>query len=82
MNINLTAKLERFVKSKVSSGLYNNASEVMREAVRVLMDRDDERQQKRDRLRRLIQEGRNAIASGRSTAFESDRDIDAFFRKL
>jgi antitoxin ParD1/3/4 len=40
MNISLTPELERIVKNKVDSGLYNNASEVIREALRVLADRE------------------------------------------
>jgi antitoxin ParD1/3/4 len=34
MNVSLTPELERAVKEKVDSGLYNNASEVIREALR------------------------------------------------
>ena len=34
MNISLTPELESAVKAKVASGLYNNASEVIREALR------------------------------------------------
>jgi uncharacterized protein len=40
MNISLTPQLERYVRQKVSSGLYNNASEVIREALRVLLERE------------------------------------------
>ena len=40
MNISLTPKLEAYVKRKVASGLYNNASEVIREALRVLFERE------------------------------------------
>ena len=36
MNVSLTAELERFVCSKVKSGSYNSASEVVREALRLL----------------------------------------------
>ena len=35
MNISLTPELEKAVKEKVASGLYNNASEVIREALRL-----------------------------------------------
>ncbi|KAF0096674.1 MAG: hypothetical protein FD128_2546, partial [Hyphomonadaceae bacterium] len=42
MNINLTPKLEEMVREKVKSGLYNNASEVVREALR-LMEANDRR---------------------------------------
>jgi len=34
MNISLTPELERAVKEKVESGMYNNSSEVVREALR------------------------------------------------
>ena len=36
MNVNLTPELEALVQSKVASGLYNNQSEVVREALRLL----------------------------------------------
>lgn len=40
MNVSLTPELERYVKAKVKSGYYNNASEVVREALRemILLD--------------------------------------------
>ena len=34
MNISLTPELEKAVKAKVASGLYNNVSEIIREALR------------------------------------------------
>lgn len=39
MNVSLTPELEKFVREKVASGLYNNASEVVREALRLLHQR-------------------------------------------
>jgi antitoxin ParD1/3/4 len=36
MHISLTPELEAKVKAKVKSGLYNNASEVIREALRFM----------------------------------------------
>jgi antitoxin ParD1/3/4 len=40
MNVSLTAELERFVNAKVESGRYNSASEVVREALRLLEEHD------------------------------------------
>jgi putative addiction module CopG family antidote len=40
MNVSLTPILEEFVKKKVESGLYNNASEVVRDGLRLLIERD------------------------------------------
>ena len=40
LNINLTAQLEELVRKKVSSGRYNSASEVIREALRLMEAQD------------------------------------------
>jgi antitoxin ParD1/3/4 len=43
MNVSLTAELEKFVNVKVESGRYNSASEVVREALRLLEEHDQAR---------------------------------------
>jgi antitoxin ParD1/3/4 len=43
MNVSLTAELEKFVSAKVDSGRYNSASEVVREALRLLEEHDQAR---------------------------------------
>jgi len=61
MNVSLTPTLENFVKETVATGLYNNASEVMREALRLLRAREQKRQQLFDALEvgyKDIKEGR------------------------
>jgi len=40
VNVSLTPELERFVQAKVESGRYNSASEVIREALRLLEDHE------------------------------------------
>ena len=40
MNVNLTPELEKLVQNKVKTGRYNSASEVVREALRLLEDQD------------------------------------------
>ena len=40
MNVSLTHNLEDYVKSKVDSGLYNSASEVIREGLRALQEKE------------------------------------------
>ncbi len=42
MNVSLTPELEKLVNEKVRSGLYQTASEVVREALRLLKQRDDD----------------------------------------
>jgi antitoxin ParD1/3/4 len=46
MNVSLTPHLEKLVSQKVASGLYNSASEVIREALRLLEEQDRMRQLK------------------------------------
>lgn len=78
MNVNLTPKLEEFVHQKVSSGSYNNASEVVREALRLLEERDQEREAKLQWLRQAIQEG---IDSGPAVPMEDIETLKAEARK-
>jgi len=40
MNVSLTPELEKFVSAKVESGRYNSATEVVREALRLLEEHD------------------------------------------
>jgi antitoxin ParD1/3/4 len=61
MNVNLTPQLEELVRAKVSSGLYTSASEVVREALRLLQEQDQIREAKLGELRAEIRKG---LASG------------------
>ncbi len=64
MNVSLTPELEQLIEERVKSGLYNSASEVVREALRLLMERDQIRQIKLEELRRQIQIGIDASDHG------------------
>lgn len=57
MNVNLTPELERLVQEKVKSGLYNNQSEVVREALRLLAEQDSLREAHLAKLRGALAEG-------------------------
>ena len=60
MNVSLTPALEQFVNDKVSTGLYNSVSEVIREALRLLISKEMPISQEiLDRLNRDIEEGLN-----------------------
>ena len=52
MNVSLTDELEKFVDGKVESGLYNNASEVVREGLRLLKENDEFRARVRESVER------------------------------
>ena len=56
-NVSLTRELDQFVASRVETGLYANASEVMRTALRLLERDEREYEQKMAVLRTAITEG-------------------------
>jgi antitoxin ParD1/3/4 len=79
MNINLTPQLEELVREKVSSGLYNSASEVIREALRLMEVQDQMRAMKLKQLRRDLREG---LESGPATPWNVDEVKRAGRRRL
>lgn len=78
MNVSLTPELERFVDAKVESGLYNNASEVVREGLRLLKEQDDVRLRWREQIERGWQEAQAGRLVDGDEAF---RRIDARLKK-
>ncbi|OGB67636.1 MAG: CopG family transcriptional regulator [Burkholderiales bacterium RIFCSPLOWO2_12_FULL_64_99] len=69
MNVNLTPQLEELVRSKVASGLYTSASEVVREALRLLEEQDRLREAKLEQLRGDVRRG---LQSGPSGTWDAD----------
>ena len=67
MNISLNPHFEELVKGKIESGLYHTASEVMREALRLLEERDQLRELHLEKLRQDI---KNGINSGEATPLD------------
>jgi antitoxin ParD1/3/4 len=64
-NVNLTAELDRFVATKVESGRYENASEVVRAGLRTLEREEQRYEAKLAALRAAIDEGdASGIAAG------------------
>jgi antitoxin ParD1/3/4 len=57
MNVSLTPELEQLIHKKVETGLYLSASEVVREALRLLEERDKLQAMKVDEIRSQIQVG-------------------------
>ncbi|WP_169978083.1 type II toxin-antitoxin system ParD family antitoxin [Tautonia rosea] len=57
MDVSLTPELEKIIRSKVESGRYLSASEVVGEALRLLEERDRIREMRLEELRKEIQIG-------------------------
>lgn len=83
MHVSLTPELEARIKAKVESGLYNNASEVIREALR-FMDAHEEwvREIKTALLRKQLKTGTDQIDDGEGVAIESKNALDSLFEDL
>jgi antitoxin ParD1/3/4 len=64
-NINLTPKMDRYVATKIKSGQYANASEVLRAGLRVLERSEREDQLKLEALRAAVLAGEESgVAEG------------------
>ncbi|MBO0862586.1 MAG: type II toxin-antitoxin system ParD family antitoxin [Chloracidobacterium sp.] len=75
MNVSLTPELENLVNEKVASGLYNSASEVVREALRLLFEQEDIRRVRIEEIRREIKIGADQIKQGKYKDYGSANDL-------
>lgn len=66
MNVSLTPELEEMVSQKVESGLYNSASEVIREGLRLLKEQDELKRIRQEELRREVLKGYEQAQRGDS----------------
>jgi putative addiction module CopG family antidote len=76
-NVNLTDTLDIFVKTQVSLGHYNDASEVHRAALAALVRQEEERQLRMGQLRHEIQLGINELEVGRSVKIGSTEELSS-----
>jgi len=72
MNVSLTPDLEKYVQKKVDSGRYRSSSEVVREALRLLEEKDLEREERLSALKAEIQVG---LDSGESEPLDMQTTI-------
>ena len=68
MNVNLTPQLEQLAKQKVDTGLYNNASEVVREALRLMAQRD-----RQELVRSEVAKGLTQLQTGQTVTLDMQR---------
>ena len=77
MHISLTPTLKDYARQKVESGLYNNASEVIREALRLMVDND----QKKELLKEAVTHGFQQIEDGDYSDVSSRAEFLALARQ-
>jgi len=77
VNISLTPELEKAVKARIASGLYNNASEIIQEALRESFRREREN----DWLQREATIGFVQLEAGQVVRVKSKKEFMALVRK-
>jgi putative addiction module CopG family antidote len=75
MNVSLTPQLEEMISKKVATGMYHSASEVVREALRLMGERDESRQ------RQLEQEPEYSDEQFYADVRKSSKQLDAMESK-
>jgi antitoxin ParD1/3/4 len=81
-NVNLTEHFDRFVEAGIASGRFSNASEVVREGLRLPEQREREDRAKIAWLRAAAEDGFDDIERGDYVTLRSGREIDDFIDRL
>ncbi len=67
MTVHLTPEEERLIRSKIETGRYNSATEVVGDALRLLEEHDRLQQVRMQEVRRKIQDGWDSLRHGEGT---------------
>ncbi|HZK99710.1 MAG TPA: type II toxin-antitoxin system ParD family antitoxin [Caulobacteraceae bacterium] len=81
-NVVLTDHHEKVIDTLVGSGRYQNASEVLREGLRLVEDRETSEAAKLELLREAIRMGQADIAAGRFRAFQSNAELTDYLNAV
>ena len=81
-NISLSDQFDSFIASGIEEGRYGNASEVVREGLRLLQQRDAEDRAKIDWLRGAAQDAIDSIERGEGKSFTSMDALTDHLRRL
>ncbi|KAB8314899.1 type II toxin-antitoxin system ParD family antitoxin [Tolypothrix campylonemoides VB511288] len=73
MNVHLGETFDKFVAELIESGLYQSQSEVIREGLRLLKEREDLRKLKLEALRHEVQIGIDQLDRGEGIAFDVEK---------
>ena len=81
-NINLTEHFDHFVQRQVSSGRYSNASEIVRDALRLLEAEEQERHAKLKALRQAAKQGFDEIDQGKGIVLKGKKAVRQFITQI
>jgi antitoxin ParD1/3/4 len=83
LNVSITPHFSKFIRDKVKSGRYSNASEVVREALRKLEQEEMVAQQSvvvdPDNVKEAVLEGLHSIERGNFTELQTQDDLQRYF---
>lgn len=75
MNITLTPEFEALIQKKIDSGDYHSASEVVRDALKLLKEQDQLKELRREEIRREVMKGVEQIRNGEFTTYNSAEEL-------
>jgi antitoxin ParD1/3/4 len=81
-NVNLTDHLDQFIETRVTSGRFSNASEVVREGLRLLEQREQENKVKLKWLRAAVRQGADEIDRGEGIEVGSIENLGKFIDQV
>ena len=70
MNISLTPEMDEWVAQKIKSGMYKSSSELIREGIRLLRAREEQREKMVEDLRSELLVGVKLLDAGKSKKFD------------
>jgi antitoxin ParD1/3/4 len=83
LNVSITPHFSKYIREKVKSGRYSNASEVVREALRRLEQEEMVAQQSiimdPDNVKKAVLQGFRSIEGGRFTELHNQQDLQRYF---
>ncbi len=81
-NINLTEHWDNFIERQVASGRYSNASEIVRESLRLLEEQEQERKAKLKALRQAAKEGFDELDRGQGIVLKGKKALHQFVMEI
>lgn len=81
-NVVLTDHHEKVIEELVRSGRYQNASEVLREGIRLIEKREAADKAKLEAFTAAVQAGLDDLEAGRYVEFDNVDDLDAYLERL
>ena len=80
MNVSLTPELEKMIQDKVASGAYQTASEVVREALRLVQERDAARERERAWVEYANEKVKRGLADIEAGRVSTEAEVKTWLR--